>query len=81
MKLLSIITKLPSYINDFYDRRPGLDKQPYSDQYGAIVNDNSNSFETWAAGMSNIGYQTERSLCDNTTNPNEMGAGTRIGLR
>lgn len=60
MRLLSIITKFPDYINDHYHRHPNIIHQSYQDQYQALVDDNLGSFETWSEGLSRLGYETDR---------------------
>ncbi len=60
MKVLSIITKFPNYINHYYRRHPKIKNRSFKNQYESVVNDTLGSFETWSAGLSKLGYQCER---------------------
>jgi spore maturation protein CgeB len=60
MKVLSIITKFPDYLHDFFARHPNFIHKSYASQHEDLVNDTYGSFETWTEGLSKLGYETER---------------------
>jgi len=60
MYLLTLATKYPGYLNQFYKSHPELLTRPYKEQYRGLMSDSFGSSEIWSVGMAERGYRTER---------------------
>jgi spore maturation protein CgeB len=60
MFLLTIASKYPGYLSQFYARHRGLSRRSYQEQYRFLMADSFGSSEIWSVGMAAKGYRTER---------------------
>jgi len=60
MRLLSIIHKNKSFIEDIYTRNPNLKFESYEEQFEILSNENLGGSEIWSTGLIPLGYQTKR---------------------
>ncbi|HEX8556623.1 MAG TPA: glycosyltransferase [Pyrinomonadaceae bacterium] len=58
MRLLKIGVYYPSYLEQFYARRPGLAGAPYASQHAALIGDCFGSSDFWTRELSSLGYET-----------------------
>lgn len=58
--MLSIITKSPGYIRDFFSSHPFVEGLPYNIQYQALADDMFGGSEIWSTGLLRFGYETAR---------------------
>ncbi|HEX8282419.1 MAG TPA: glycosyltransferase [Pyrinomonadaceae bacterium] len=64
MRLLKIGVYYPTYLEQFYARRPGLAAEPYAAQHAALIADCFGSSDFWTRALSRLGYET----CDLVAN-------------
>ncbi|MGA9996661.1 MAG: glycosyltransferase [Pyrinomonadaceae bacterium] len=57
MRLQRITTSYPIYVEQFYDRRPGLVNQPYAVQHSALLEDSSDWADFWSVALGKLGYE------------------------
>ncbi|MGB9182151.1 MAG: glycosyltransferase [Pyrinomonadaceae bacterium] len=57
MRLQRITTSYPTYVEQFYDRRPGLGNQPYAAQHSALLEDSSDWADFWSVALGKLGYE------------------------
>jgi spore maturation protein CgeB len=68
MRLLKLGVYYPTYLEQFYVRRPGLAAEPYAAQHAALMDDCFGSSDFWTKALSGLGYET----CDLTANAEPM---------
>lgn len=59
MRLQRITTNYPSFLRDFYARRARLDREPYSVQHRALMENSSGWADFWAVALSRLGVETD----------------------
>ncbi len=59
MKLMSIATKYPAYLQQFYAQRPGLAERPYAEQHATLMAHSFGAPENRAYAFARLGYQVE----------------------
>jgi spore maturation protein CgeB len=64
MRLLKIGVYYPTYLEQFYARRPGLAARPYAAQHAALIGDCFGSSDFWTKALEGLGYET----CDLVAN-------------
>lgn len=58
MRLVRLTTNYPSYLDQFYARRPSLAAQAYNIQHAALMEDSFGWADYWSAALSGLGYET-----------------------
>jgi len=58
MRLLKIGVYYPTYLEQFYARRPGLAAADYAAQHTALIEDCFGSSDFWTGELSRLGYET-----------------------
>jgi spore maturation protein CgeB len=78
MRLLKIGVYYPTYLEQFYARRPGLAALPYAAQHAALMDDCFGSSDFWTKALRGLGYET----CDLVANaePLQKAWATERGL-
>lgn len=58
MRLLKLGVYSPTYLKNFYLKRPELKSQPSSKQHGELINDCFGSSDFWTAALAKLNYET-----------------------
>lgn len=56
MRIIRITTNYPTYLNQFYEQRPGLAEQSYESQYAALMEDCFGWADFWTHALRQFGY-------------------------
>ncbi|MEO6590019.1 MAG: hypothetical protein ABIP06_12020, partial [Pyrinomonadaceae bacterium] len=58
MRLLKLGIYHPTYLRDFYARRPALKSESYAVQHRALIKDSFGSSDFWTNALNEFGYET-----------------------
>jgi spore maturation protein CgeB len=59
LRLLKITNFYPGYLSRFYEERHGLARQPYAEQFSALMADCFSWADFWAVALRRLGYEAD----------------------